>query len=116
MATADGSRSHALVLELMGTVPLGKWGATGGILSVKDLLRAQTVLQPVFSLPVVSDESVKHRALETWAQISMYSLKMYTGNGRRWALDTKTLKVVRLHGVPLFVGRFTGPIKPDTLN
>jgi hypothetical protein len=106
---------HRFVMQIMGSVLPGEWGSTGTILSVKDLLRAQVVVQPLFSFPRDMDDHQRRLALEKWAGISLDSLTMYTGDGRRWVLDIKKLEIVRPQGSPLFVGRFKGPIKPNTI-
>jgi hypothetical protein len=106
---------HTLVIQMSGDVARGKWGSTGAILSVRDLVRAQAVLQPVFDMPQVTDSSIRDLFLKKWAQISLGSLVMYTGDGRRWVLDAKSSKVVRAQrDVPLFVGSFRGPVRPDS--
>ena len=102
---------HKLVLEFIGAVPRGKWASTGAILSVRDLLKAQAVIQPVFSVSSVTDEKQRQLALEKWAATSVHALVMYTGDGRRWEFDTKKVRVVHGEGAPLFVGQFKGPIK-----
>lgn len=107
--------NHKLALEIMGSVSPGKWGSTGTILSVKDLLRAQVVVQPLFSFPGDMDDRQQRLALEKWTGIGIDSLTMYTGDGRRWVLDTKNLQVVRPQGAPLFVGRFKGPVNPNAI-
>jgi hypothetical protein len=106
---------HTLVIDLSGGVARGKWGSTGAILSVRDLVRAQAVVQPVFDMPRVTDNNVRELFLKKWAQISLRSLVMYTGDGRRWVLDAKSYEVVRARrDVPLFVGSFKGPVRPDS--
>ena len=105
---------HDLVIWLMASVQLGKWGSTGEILSVKDLLKAQVVLQPTFSLSMVTDGNQKRLALEKWSGVTLESLVMYTGDGRRWSLALGKLKTVRAHGAPLFVGQFIGPVRPNS--
>jgi hypothetical protein len=102
-----------LVLEISGDVPVGKWASTGSILSVKDLLQAQAVAQPLFSLVGTSDQKEHDLALRKWGRMTIQYLAMYTGDGRRWILDTKTVKVVKAENIPLFVGKFKGPVKPN---
>jgi hypothetical protein len=102
---------HKPVIEFTGTVPRGKWGSTGAILSVKDLLKAQAVIQRVFSVSSVTDAQQRQLALQKWDGTSIHKLVMYTGDGRRWEFDTKEMRVVRSEGAPLFVGQFKGPIK-----
>ena len=88
------------ILSFAAPVPYASWVSDGVILSVRDLLRAQAVIQPVFGLVKPSDE----KALEIWKTITINYLTMSTGDGRWFRFDDKS--TLRPDGIPVFVGRF----------
>lgn len=104
------------VVELSGNIPMGKWASSGRILSVKDLLRAQAVIQPAFATGSIKDEGQHRLALQKWRALSIYSIVMYTGDGRRWIFDKRHSSTVHVKGVPLFVGKFIGPVRTTAIN
>ncbi|MEO8597325.1 MAG: hypothetical protein ABI759_28660 [Candidatus Solibacter sp.] len=81
-------------------VAYSNWVSNGVILSVRDLLRAQAVVEPVFGLVMQND----HKALDIWKSIALNYLTVSTGDGRSFRFDTKS--TLRLDGIPIFVGHF----------
>src|ERR1035437_1642998 len=88
------------ILSFAATVPYSNWVSDGVILSVRDLLRAQAVIQPIFGLVKPSDE----KALEIWKSVTINYLTMSTGDGRWFRFHNKS--TLRPDGIPVFVGRF----------
>ena len=80
---------HTFVLLAEGRGKPGQWSSTGVILSVKDLLEAEAVVQPIVYITFGLTEAQRSLAQEKWGGITMKSLEMNTGDGRRWAFDTK---------------------------
>ena len=108
VATPDGTPNSYLGLELDGSPVLGftktvtyaSWVSDGTILSVKDLLRAQAVVEPIFGAVSGTDS----RALEVWQGVTISRLKMSTGDGRWFEFHKGSPPSIGK--IPVFVGSF----------
>ncbi len=95
------------MISFLATVPFAQWESDGRILSVKDLLRTQVAISPLFGSVTPSEK----QALALWNGVTIHDLRMPTGDGRWFRFDAKSSTTVRVRGVPVFVGRFINRVE-----
>ena len=95
--TPDGL---SVLFTFFVTVPFAHWRSDGTILSVRDLLRAQAVIQPIFG--AVTDKELGARQIRS--EVIVNSFRVSTGDGRWFRFNEHSR--LNVDDAPVFVGRF----------